>query len=73
MKHPNKKVEAIRKEYAWALMARKRHLANSCFNFWLDNYTSPAGFTKLTENGLINALVEARRGGKTVEVELTNL
>ena len=24
MKHPNKKVEAIRKEYAWALMSRKK-------------------------------------------------
>lgn len=24
MKHPNKKYEAIRKEYAWALMVRKR-------------------------------------------------
>ena len=24
MKHPNKKVEAIRKEYAWALISRKK-------------------------------------------------
>jgi hypothetical protein len=24
MKHPNKKIEAIRKEYAWALMSRKK-------------------------------------------------
>lgn len=73
MKHPNKKIEAIRKEYAWALMSRKRHLANSCFKFWLENYTSPAGFTELTKNGLINALVEARRGGKTIPVELNEL
>jgi len=73
MKHPNKKVEAIRKEYAWALKLRKRHLANSCFNFWLDNYSQPAGFMKLTENSLTKALVDIRRGGKTIKVELADL
>ena len=73
MKHPNKKYEAIRKEYAWALKLRKRHLANSCFNFWLNNYSKPAGFIKLTEDSLLNALADLRRGSKTISVELADL
>lgn len=48
MKHPNKKVEAIRKEYAWALMSRKRIAKHF-------------------------ALIESRRVGKTVSVELNDL
>ena len=42
MKHPNKKVELIRKEYAWALIVRKRNNVKSCFDWWhLDNYLEP--------------------------------
>ena len=48
MKHPNKKIEAIRKEYAWALMSRKRIAKHF-------------------------ALIESRRGGKIIHVELKNL
>lgn len=58
MKHPSRKVEALRKEYAWALKLRKRHLANSCFNFWLDNYSQPAGFISLTKESLTQALAK---------------
>jgi hypothetical protein len=58
MKHPNKKVEAIRREFAWALKLRKRHLATSCFNFWLDNYSQPAGFIPLTKESLTQALIK---------------
>jgi hypothetical protein len=42
MKHPNKKSELIRKEYAWALIVRKRNKIKSCFDLWLlDNYLEP--------------------------------
>lgn len=72
MKHPNKKIEAIRKEYAWALMVRKRHAKNSCFYFWLDEYNR-AEKVDLTEDELLNAIANIRRGGKTVSVELSDL
>ena len=48
MKHPNKKIEAIRKEYAWALISRKRIAKHF-------------------------ALIESRRGCKTIQVELKDL
>jgi hypothetical protein len=52
MKHPNKKYEKIRKEYAWALMSRKRMAVKSCFDWWLiDNNSTPVGLnvTSLTD------------------------
>lgn len=71
MKHPNKKVEAIRKEYAWALMSRKRMAVKSCFDWWLtDNYLEPID---MNEDNLLNALANIRRGGKTIKVELKDL
>jgi hypothetical protein len=74
MKHPNKKVEAIRREFAWALMVHKRLGATkSCFDFWLTNPVSVKQTVKLTEQSLLEALVDIRRGGKTVKVELTDL
>lgn len=72
MKHPNKKYEAIRKEYAWALMVRKRHAENSCFNFWLDK-NDRVEKVNLTEDELLNAIANIRRGSKTVSVELSDL
>lgn len=72
MKHPNKKYEAIRKEYAWALMVIKRHAENSCFNFWLDKHNRVEK-VDLTEDLLLNAIANIRRGSKTVSVELSDL
>lgn len=74
MKHPNKKVEAIRKELAWALTVHKRLGSTvSCFDFWLTKPVSVKQTVKLTEDSLIEALASIRRGGKTVSVELDNL
>ena len=71
MKHPNKKVEAIRKEYAWALMVHKRMNVKSCFDWWLaDNYLEPID---MNENNLLVAVSNIRRGGKTIKVELADL
>lgn len=72
MKHPNKKVEAIRKEYAWALMSRKRMAAKSCFYYWLDENNNVEKID-LTEDELLTAMINIRRGGKTVSVELADL
>lgn len=72
MKHPNKKYEAIRKEYAWALMVRKRHAENSCFNFWLDK-NDRVEKVDLTEDKLLNSIANIRRGSKIVSVELNDL
>lgn len=41
MKHPNKIVEKIRKEYAQALIVLKRNQTPSCFDWWL---TKPVTF-----------------------------
>ena len=56
MKHPNRKVEAIRKEYAWALISRKRMAAKSCFYYWIDEYQHIEQIP-LTEVELKKALV----------------
>lgn len=79
MKHPNKKIEAIRKEYAWALMVRKRHLANSCFNFWLDGKTKPTqplsfgALSKAIEDMSLNQLADQIRNDTIIKPELNNL
>ena len=73
MKHPNRKVEAIRKEYAWALMSRKRMAVKSCFNWWLVDEYAKCEPVNMTEDELLKALAELRHGGKTVRVELENL
>ena len=57
MKHPNKKVEAIRKEYAWALMAHKRMQVKSCFEWWLsEDYLKPVSVKQFSKDTLIEAL-----------------
>ena len=56
MKHPNKKIESIKKEYAWALMIRKRMSVKSCFDWWLlDNYLEPI---PLNAGALVEALAK---------------
>lgn len=72
MKHPNKKIEAIRKEYAWALMSRKRIAAKSCFYMWIDEFQH---ITKIpmTENEILTAVANLRRNGKTKKVNLADL
>lgn len=71
MKHPNRKVEAIRKEYAWALISLKRNGVQSCFDNWLDD--ERIEYVAMTEDGLLTALANIRRGGKTIRVELSEL
>lgn len=72
MKHPNRKVEAIRKEYAWALIVRKRNSVKSCFYYWVDEFSDVEPID-MTEDNLLNALANIRRGGKTIPVELVDL
>lgn len=72
MKHPNKKIEAIRKEYAWALMSRKRMAVKSCFYYWLDENANIEQIP-MTEDELLNAVANIRRGGKTVRIGINDL
>jgi len=70
MKHPNKKVEKkLKRRCQFNKWLDK---TPSCFNHWL-NKPRHAGFINLTENSLLNALVDARRKGKTIRVELKDL
>jgi hypothetical protein len=68
MKHPNKNVEAWNK---WRLRANRA----SCFHFWTskDFVAGLKPSAILTEDALLNAIVDIRRGGKTVPVELDDL
>lgn len=64
MKHPNKKIEN------WNKFKVRFHKA-SCFHYWLgEDFCKKVN---LTENGLLSALAEIRRGGKTISVELADL
>lgn len=57
MKHPNRKIEAIRKEYAQALMIHKRMQVKSCFDWWLDvDYLKPVTVKQFSKDTLIEAL-----------------
>lgn len=64
MKHPNKKIEN------WNKFKARFHEA-SCFRHWLSKDFCEK--VNLTEDGLLNALMDIRRGGKTVSVELADL
>jgi hypothetical protein len=62
MKHPNKKVEAIRKEYAWALMSRKRKAVKSAFYYWVGD-TNQIEKINMTQNDLLTAIASIRQSG----------
>lgn len=64
MKHPNCKVE---------LLNRFRTIINkkSCFNYWITK--NKRHIVQLTDDALLSALIDIRRGGKTVSVELADL
>ena len=56
MKHPNKIVEKIRKEYAQALIVLKRNHNASCFDWWLAQPVTFKQSKPLTEKDLIEAV-----------------
>lgn len=65
MKHPNKKLEK-----RFYLLSKDRLL--SCFNNWV-HWSTRKGNIPMTEANLLAALVELRRGGKTIPVDIETL
>ena len=65
MKHSNKIIENKRKQ-------RAKDNIKSCFYYWIDKHNRVKK-VDLTEDELLNAIANIRRGSKTVSVELADL
>ena len=73
MKHPNRKAEASNKWLCEFHKQIRKSREQSCFNWWFNNSSKPAEFIQMTNDGLLNALIKTRQGGKTIKVELADL